>query len=435
MIAARAISPDRFEVTRMLVRKFMLWVGQVSASERAEGAGALARAYLYGDFAEGEKRDAEIALFSLLDDPSSIVRKSVAEAFASAVDAPHAIVLALANDQSAISSVVLGRSPLLSDAELIDCAAIGDAFAQAAIALRPRLSGSVCAALAEIGSREALIALAVNPGADVADFSLRRMIERFGSDGEVREALLSRPELPAALRSALVEATARALSDFVTSRSWLSAERAARVTRDARESANIMISAESARDRDYAGACELIAYLRQSGQLTAGLILRSLLSGHTTLFETALCELSGMPARRVAGLIRDFRSTGFAALYDRAGLPAGLLPAFRAGLEAQREFGFANESCHTVRLSRSIIERVLTACEDAKAGELNGLLALLRRFETEALREEARVLALDLRRPEQEGNVVVPMVSPAPERLSPPMIDLEALEAEILQAA
>jgi hypothetical protein len=60
---------------------------------------------------------------------------------------------------------------------------------------------------------------------------------------------------------------------------------------------------------------------------------------------------------------------------------------------------------------------------------------LLRRFETEALREEARVLAIDLRRPEQEDNVVVPMVSPATERLSPPMIDLEALEAEILQAA
>jgi uncharacterized protein (DUF2336 family) len=419
----------------MLVRKFMLWVGQVSASERAEGAGALARAYLYADFTDTEKREAEVALFSLLDDPSPIVRKSIAEAFASALDAPHAIVLALANDQSTISSAVLGRSPLLSDAELIDCAAIGDAFAQAAIALRPRLSGSVCAALAEIGSREALIALTVNPGADIADFSLRRIIERFGSDGEVREALLSRPELPAALRSALVEATARALSDFVTSRSWLSAERAERVTRDARESANIMISAESARDRDYAGACELVAYLRQSGQLTAGLILRSLLSGHTTLFETALCELSGMPARRVAGLIRDFRSTGFAALYNRAGLPAGLLPAFRAGLEAQREFGFASESCHTVRLSRSIIERVLTACEDTNAGELNGLLALLRRFETEALREEARVLALDLRGPEQESNVVVSMVSPAPESLSPPMIDLEALEAEILQAA
>jgi uncharacterized protein (DUF2336 family) len=422
----------------MLVRKFMLWVGQVSASERAEGAGALARAYLYADFTETEKHEAEIALFSLLDDPSPVVRKSIAEAFASAAEAPHAIVLALANDQSAISSVVLGRSPLLSDAELIDCAAIGDAFAQAAIALRPRLSMSVSAALAEVGSREALIALAVNPGAQIADFSLRRMIERFGADGEMREALLSRPDMPPFLRSALVAATAQALSAFVTSRAWLSPERAERVTRDARETANIMISAESASDRDHAGACELAAYLRQSGQLTAGLVLRSLLSGHTALFEAALCELSGMPVRRVAGLVQTFRGAGFAALYNRAGLPAGLLPAFRAALEAQREFGFASESCHTVALSRTIIERVLTACEDTNQGELDGLLALLRRFEAEALREEARVLALDLRRPEPETGVIVQMTSPAmmsPARSSTITIDLDALEAEILQAA
>jgi uncharacterized protein (DUF2336 family) len=419
----------------MLVRKFMLWVGQVSASERAEGAGALARAYLYSDLHADEKREAEVALFALLDDPSPIVRKSIAEAFASATEAPHAIVLALANDQSAISSIVLGRSPVLSDAELIDCAAVGDAFAQAAIALRPRLSSVVCAALAEIGSREALIALAVNSGAEIADFSMRRMIERFGADGEMREALLSRPEMPPVLRSALVQATAQALSAFVTSRAWLSPERAERVTRDARESANVMISAESARDRDYTGASELAAYLRQSGQLTAGLILRSLLSGHRALFEAALCELSGMPTKRVAGLVRDFRSAGFAALYNRAGLPPGLLPAFRAALEAQREIGLLNESCHTVALSRRIIERVLTACEDTNEGHLDGLLALLRRFEAEALREEARVLALDLRRPEPDTNVVVPMVSPAADRLAPPLIDLEALEAEILQAA
>jgi hypothetical protein len=65
---------------------------------------------------------------------------------------------------------------------------------------------------------------------------------------------------------------------------------------------------------------------------------------------------------------------------------------------------------------------------------VTSLLALLRRFEAEALREEARVLALDLRRPEVETNVVA-IIPPAAERLHPPLIDLEALEAEIFQAA
>jgi uncharacterized protein (DUF2336 family) len=173
---------------------------------------------------------------------------------------------------------------------------------------------SVSAALAELGSREALIARAVNGGAEIADFSLRRMIERFGSDGEMREALLSRPHLLAALRSVLVALTAQALSNFVTSRSWLSSERAERVTREARESANIMISAETAprwRSCRRMRACCLSAHDRPAD---GGPHPGSLLCGHTNLFEAALCELSGLPAKRVAGLVGDFRSAGFAAL-------------------------------------------------------------------------------------------------------------------------
>jgi hypothetical protein len=37
-----------------------------------------------------------------------------------------------------------------------------------------------------------------------------------------------------------------------------------------------------------------------------------------------------------------------------------------------------------------MIERVLTGCKDAEIGEVEPLLTLLRRFATEAAREEAR---------------------------------------------
>jgi Uncharacterised protein conserved in bacteria (DUF2336) len=280
---------------------------------------------------------------------------------------------------------------------------------------------SVSAALAELGSREALIARAVNGGAEIADFSLRRMIERFGSDGEMREALLSRPHLPAALRSVLVALTAPALSNFVTSRSWLSSERAERVTREARESANIMISAETARDGDHAGACELVAYLRTTGQLTAGLILFAPLRPHK-------------PVR--SGALRIVGATGKARCRSCRRLPQrGIRGALQSRRIARRfAAGLLSESCHTIGLSGTIIERVLTACEDMDEDQVTSLLALLQRFEAEALREEARVLALDLRRPEVETNVVA-IIPPAAERLHPPLIDLEALEAEIFQAA
>jgi uncharacterized protein (DUF2336 family) len=370
----------------MIVRRFMHWARTAGAAQRAEAATALARVYLIADLDPGEREEAELALTGLLDDPSPLVRRALAEAFASTPDAPHHIVLGLADDQSDISSIVLGRSPILSDSDLIDCAAIGDPIAQCAVALRASVSAAVAAAIAEVGAREALISLAVNSGAEVPDFSLRRIVERFGHDAEVREALLTRPNLPTALHADLVAATADALRVFVTEREWLSGERAQRVTRDACEQARVIIAA--ANEAGGNGALALIAHLRACGQLTASLLLRALLSGNISLLEAALAELSGLPPLRVKGLTRDWRGSGFAALYRKAGLPDVLLPAFRAAIEALGMGGTGDVT--GASLSRQRIERVLTACKADNKGELDSLLAVLRRFAAEAARDEAR---------------------------------------------
>ena len=377
----------------MIVRRFLGWIETAPAGKRAEGASALARAYLYSALAPDVMEEAAVALTSLLDDPSPLVRRAMAEAFASAVEAPHHIVAALAADQSDIAAIVLARSPVLADAELIDCLAIGDVFAQSAIAIRPRLSAPVAAALAEVGAREALISLAVNARADLPEFAMRRMIERMGDDGEVREALLSRCTLPVAMRHELVVATANALSSFVTARAWLSEERARRVAGEARERAVLTMIAEAGRD----GARALVAQLRRTGALTAGLVLRSILSGDLVLFESALVELSQLSAARVAGLLREYSGAGFAALFKKAGFPTALLPVFRSALAAAREQSPRSEGGVGAGLSRPIIERVLAALPRRADGEFDRLFALLRRFEAEAAREEARQAARGMR--------------------------------------
>ncbi|HXY58489.1 MAG TPA: DUF2336 domain-containing protein [Methylocystis sp.] len=386
----------------MIVRNFLQWARTAPAAHRAEGAGALARAYLYSDLDERSRRDAEIALMSLLDDPSPLVRRALADNLASAVDAPRSLVLALAADQSDIAAPVLSRSPLLSEAELIDCAAIGDAFAQSAIALRARVPLAVAAALAEVGAREAAISLTVNPGAELAEFSMRRMIERFGDDGELREALLARPYLPGAVRSELVRAAAASLTSFVIGCAWLSPERAERLSREACDKAHVIIGVGAAARDGRNALRDFARHLRESGQLTASLVLRALLCGRDDLFEAALAELSGLRLERVAGHVRDFRGAGFAALYAKSGLPAKLLPAFRAALEAQRAFGDRGVEAHEARLSLAMIRRVLSACEAFNRGELDRLLALLRRFEVEASLEEARAEAPLLALPAEE---------------------------------
>ncbi|MGC2348746.1 MAG: DUF2336 domain-containing protein, partial [Methylocella sp.] len=252
--------------------------------------------------------------------------------------------------------------------------------------LRPWVSAQVAAALAEVGAREALITLAVNPGAELLEFSIRRMIERFGHDPDLRAAFLARPNLAASLRSDLAGAAAKALSAMMTGRAGLTPEKARCLTREARERANVKIAAETAGEAN--GTLNFVAHLRRSGQLTAGLLLRGLLCGNKHLLATALCELSGLTMPRVMGLAAESKNAGFAALYRKAHMPEHLLPAFIAGLEAVAKSGCGGPM--NARLQGPIVDSVLRACASVNRGELDRLIAALRRLEAEAARDETR---------------------------------------------
>ena len=120
----------------MIVRQFLHWVRTAPAGERAEATGALARAFLYSDLSPEDRAAVEGAMITLIDDPSPLVRQALADTLAASPDAPHAVVHALASDQADIAAVVLARSPLFIDAELVDFVATGDCPLQAAIAAR-----------------------------------------------------------------------------------------------------------------------------------------------------------------------------------------------------------------------------------------------------------------------------------------------------------
>ena len=84
----------------MIIRQFLLWARTAPPGQRAEAVGALARAYLYSELSPDDRWEAETAMTALLDDPSPLVRRALAEAFANAPEAPRHLVVALANDQS-----------------------------------------------------------------------------------------------------------------------------------------------------------------------------------------------------------------------------------------------------------------------------------------------------------------------------------------------
>jgi uncharacterized protein (DUF2336 family) len=375
----------------MIVRQFINWIRTAPAGERAEATRSLARAWLISELSEDDRAAAEGALLMLLDDPSPLVRQAMAEVFARSTEAPAAIVQALSLDQPNVALPVLEFSPLLIDADLVDIVATGNDQMQCAIARRINLPPSVCAAIAEVGSAAAALELIENAYAELPLFSWDRIVERHGHLAAIRESMLVLEGLPAATRLALVAKLSDTLAQFVVARNWMSADRAGRIAYEARERSTVNIAARS-RGEDMQG---LVRHLRASGQLTAGLILRALLSGNLELFDAALAELSGLPQARVSALLHDRGGPSVQALLIRAGLPESTFAAFRVALEVSHEMGYVDTVDGAVRLRRRMVERVLTHCEtDRKAAE--PLMILLRRFATESAREEARLFCDEL---------------------------------------
>src|ERR1700758_3914529 len=285
----------------MIVRQFINWVRTASACEHAEATRSLARAWLISDLTPDDRAAAEGALLMQLDDPSALVRQAMAEAFARSTEAPAAIVRALSLDQPSVALPILEHSPLLIDADLVDIVATGNCEMQCAIARRINLPASVCAAIAEVGCAAAALELIENAYAELAAFSWDRIVERHGHLAAIRESMLELEDLPAATRMALVAKLSDTLAQFVVARNWLSADRAGRIAGEARDRSTVNIAARS-RGKDMQG---LVKHLRATGQLTAGLILRALLSGNLELFDHALSELSDLPQARVSALLHD----------------------------------------------------------------------------------------------------------------------------------
>lgn len=376
-----------------IVERFLRWARTAPVAERAGAADALSRAYLISPLTAQEREDVEAAMTVLLDDTAPEVRQVLARTLGPSGNAPHHIILALARDKPAIAAIVAELSPLILDSELVDLLAARDEDIQIAIARRPFLSRSLSAALAEIGSVAACQALILNTGARIPRFSLDRVIERHGEHPELRLTLLERPDLPVEARQELLTRLSASLKAFVVGNEWLSPERAESVTRDARECATIALAFEAPAEAMPA----LIQRLIEARELTPAFLIRAAVSGQTMLFEAALAALTGVPQPRVRVLVASGRSGSLQALLQKAGLPETTFPAFAAAIDVLRGDDLDTGASGEYRRATYLIDAIVTRYQRRPDREMDQILALLRRFASEAKRAAARGYASQLR--------------------------------------
>lgn len=370
----------------MAALRVLEWMERAPVQARVAAVAPLVRTLFTVRLSEEQRDSLDTTLTMLLDDPSVDVRRALAEALAVQEYAPRHLIVALSQDMPLVAEVVFRRSPCLIDSELIEAVGGGGERVQTAIATRPWISVNVSEALADEGCRAAVLAMLGNDGADLDEVAFRIIAGRFGDDGALREAMFARSDLPLAVRQSLIASLGAKLNLFLTSRSWMSEKRATAVVRDACDKATVHLAA----DADGEELADLVEHLRASGQLTTSLLIRSMCQGHVRLVEAALTRLTGLPSRRVCALLVDGRESALRALFTRAGLPERSHAAFVVALDVWRDLDFDGREGERPRYGRRMIERILTRYHNFAPGEVDDLMAMLRRLAAEAARETAR---------------------------------------------
>ena len=324
--------------------------------ERAAAAHKLCRAMDRNELDPMEREAAQKIMRVLAADAAELVRRALAVTLKSSDLLPRDVAQKLARDVDTIALPIIGFSPAFTDEDLIEVLRVGDATRQTAVAGRPFVSRDLGEVIAIEGVEDAVRTLAANDNADLSERAMSVSIDRF-PQGDVVTALAYRKVLPVAVTERLIGLASEAVREHLVSRHALSADTAIRLATGARERATVDLIDQASATQDLA---DFVAQLNARKVLTASLLLRALARGVMPLFEYGISELSGVAHSRAWLMIHDAGPLGLKAIYDRAGLPPRLFPAFRAGVDTWREMITEDADLDRDHFQQRMLERFLT---------------------------------------------------------------------------
>src|SRR5687767_12905351 len=340
--------------------------------ERALAARKLCQSMDRAPLGDEDRALAADILRVMAADAAELVRKAIAETLQASTVVPRDVAVQLARDVESVCLPLLNFSPAFTDEDLAEIVRLGGPVRQAAIARRPELSRAVTDSLAEHGGERAVAAACANPGADFAEAGLQRVVDRFEASERVLAAVAYRNVLPLSITERLITLVTDRVRDHLVTHHAVAPATALEIVTGAAEQATIDVVDQAGRTADVRG---LVSHLNGEKRLTASLLLRALAHGHMTFFEWGVAELAGVPHHRTWLMIHDAGPLGLRAIYERAGLPARLFPAFRAAVDTFHSMEFDGGSKDQERFQERMLQRFMTQPEQASREDVDYLLA------------------------------------------------------------
>ena len=345
--------------------------------ERALAAHKLCRRMDREDLSDEERSHAHDILRVMAADAAELVRRALAVTLKTSPLVPRDVAVKLAHDVESVATPILNFSPAFTDDDLAEIVRLGGPVRQTAIARRPALSAKVTTTLVEHGCEDAVQVACANDNAAFTDAGLQSVLHRFTRSEAVLAAVAYRQALPMSVTEKLIGMVSEQVRAHLVSHHALPPQTALMLAAETGERATVDLVDQAGRAADVKG---FVAHLKANDRLSPSLLLRALAQGHMTFFEWAVAELSGVPHHRTWLMIHDAGPLGLRAIYERAGLPARLFGAFRAGVDTFHSLDFQEGAHDRARFQERMMQRFLTQPQAPAKADIDYLMEKMDRL-------------------------------------------------------
>lgn len=336
-----------------------------------------------GGLSEREAKIAESILTRFALDAEARVREALARQVAQSPLLSRELAEALAGDLAEIALPVLRHAQVLDDAFLVSIIEQKDAAKQIAISQRRSISEVVAEALVDSANVKAIVTLLRNEGAEIAEPTLHKALERYGALPPVHEALAEREvELPLPVVEHLLHLVSVELQQQIAERHRISPVVLRQLVGRAREAATLpLLRPVAGRSQDLG---LFVQHLLTSNRLSAALMFRGLCAGELGFFLEAVAARCRVRPEAARQLILDGGSLGLRRVFEQARLPSALLPPFQSALAVIRARRFDEEDAFGEsgvaarrELQIAVLARVFEDCADTEEPQVDELLMQL----------------------------------------------------------
>jgi uncharacterized protein (DUF2336 family) len=253
----------------------------------------------------------------LIHDVEMSVRLELANRLANEPNAPHDLVVALANDTIEIANPILSQSGVLNDADLIEIVKHRTQEHRLAVAMRSQVSPDVTQALLDSGDKDVIEALINNHDADLSRHAMDYLVSESQQVDRFQQPLLRRPDLPVELAHRMFWWVSAALREHILKTYKLDA-----ATIDALiHQTTMKVRKQQPTERSaYTEADIIVSDIESKGQLDERFLLQCLRRGRIAAFTAALARMADIDVSLARHIVFDPGGEGLSVLCKACGI-------------------------------------------------------------------------------------------------------------------